>query len=57
MQDVDSCEPVVQDGKEIQQKTTYPVDDKRSYGKPGKESIPVQRKNCEIGRVSFQFCR
>eukprot|EP00057_Strongylocentrotus_purpuratus_P012911 XP_011667385.1 PREDICTED: uncharacterized protein LOC105439735 [Strongylocentrotus purpuratus] len=46
--DDDSCEPVVQDGKEIPQKTRYPVDDKRSYGKPGKESIPVQRENCEI---------
>eukprot|EP00057_Strongylocentrotus_purpuratus_P029243 XP_011683717.1 PREDICTED: microfibril-associated glycoprotein 4-like [Strongylocentrotus purpuratus] len=32
----DSCKPVVLDGKVVEQKTTYRVDGKRSFGKPGK---------------------
>ncbi|XP_041457535.1 techylectin-5A-like [Lytechinus variegatus] len=44
-----NCEPVMEDGKEVPQKMTYRVDDKRSYGKHGRvSSFPVQRKTCEI---------
>ncbi|XP_041463842.1 fibrinogen C domain-containing protein 1-like [Lytechinus variegatus] len=43
-----NCEPIMQDGKEVPQKMTYRIDDKRSYGKRGKGSFPVQRKACEI---------
>eukprot|EP00057_Strongylocentrotus_purpuratus_P023804 XP_011678278.1 PREDICTED: angiopoietin-4-like [Strongylocentrotus purpuratus] len=43
----DSCKPVVLDGKDVEQKTTYRVDGKRSFGKPGKPgSHQVQRKHC-----------
>ncbi|XP_054755870.2 techylectin-5A-like [Lytechinus pictus] len=43
----------MQDGKEVPQKMTYRIDDKRSYGKHGKGSFPVQRKACEIdGSIS-----
>ncbi|XP_041472725.1 fibrinogen C domain-containing protein 1-like [Lytechinus variegatus] len=31
----------------------YHVDDKRSYGKPGKKSIPVKRKQCETDEKIF----
>nr|XP_054757230.1 low affinity immunoglobulin epsilon Fc receptor-like [Lytechinus pictus] len=40
-------QPAAQERKEMPQTVKYYVDDKRSYGRPGKTSIPVQRKHCE----------
>ena len=44
--DTDDCKPVVWAGKDVPQNTTYRVDGKRSYGKPGNESHRVHRRHC-----------